>query len=516
MSVFEIAQFDYSKCHPTADKADNRDMRTLRMGVCSRVRDYWFKHGVASLAFLPVADTNRVIQQIIACFPENTPIADFMKSEENQEFFRNLAEALNATQIVAAELMAAVATENEPLRREILHLPDPVTDAPVVEELRPEQVFPKPSVPVLAMNRDQIQHYYPEFLKAAYSWEQFEHPKRQPRLYSTEAKAADGLHLFAEREQSILDRTTYQGRGTGGRGIGRKLSVLVASMMSRLDIDYNSFASEVPEGHRGVAIPWDDEELLNGFIQEKSQVTKKKTSKIDKIMAATKKRAGEADLASRNKNPRMEIDVSAIQPRQSSFSAPGPAAGSRSLVHVITVPAPTASPPAQASYRPAIGLRTINRDGQPATASLIPGSPAQSFHLRLDETTGELNNTRDRARQEVSRLSSSFGSPTRIQEEQLLQEELRTDFPGMEDELAESGALAVVDHLDVDVAAVLSQPAADPVQDATVDTLPDGWTKNGTKYKCPTCKRSYSNYKSTHKGKGKNSGVCPAGKTFIE
>ena len=134
----------------------------------------------------------------------------------------------------------------------------------------------------------------------------------------------------------------------------------------------------------------------------------------------------------------------------------------------------------------------------------------------MDETTGELNNTRDRARQEVSRLSSSFGSPTRIQEEQLLQEDLRTDFPGMEDELQESGALAVVDQIDVDVAAVLSQPAADPVQDATVDTLPDGWTKNGTKYKCPTCKRSYSNYKSTHKGKGKNSGVCPAGKTFIE
>ena len=102
--------------------------------------------------------------------------------------------------------------------------------------------------------------------------------------------------------------------------------------------------------------------------------------------------------------------------------------------------------------------------------------------MRLDETTGELNNTRDRARQEVSRLSSSFGSPTRIQEEQLLQEDLRTDFPGMEDELQESGALAVVDQIDVDVAAVLSQPAADPVQDASVDTLPDGWTKNDLIY----------------------------------
>ena len=63
-------------------------------------------------------------------------------------------------------------------------------------------------------------------------------------------------------------------------------------------------------------------------------------------MAATKKRAheGEADLASRNKNPRMDIDISAIQPRQSPFSAPGPAAGSRSLVSVIAVPTPTASP----------------------------------------------------------------------------------------------------------------------------------------------------------------------------
>ena len=68
-----------------------------------------------------------------------------MKSDENQEFFRKVAEALNATQIIAAELMAAVAMKSEALRQEILNLPDPVADAPVVEELRPEQVFPKPT-----------------------------------------------------------------------------------------------------------------------------------------------------------------------------------------------------------------------------------------------------------------------------------------------------------------------------------------------------------------------------------
>ena len=129
------------------------------------------------------------------------------------------------------------------------------------------------------MNQDQIQYYYLEFLKAAYSWEQFEHPKRQPRLYSTEAKAVDGLQLYAELEQSILHRKTYQCRGTDGRGIGRKLRFLVASMMTRLDIDYNSFANAVPEGHMSVAIPWEDEQLLEGFNQKNPKFPRKKHQK---------------------------------------------------------------------------------------------------------------------------------------------------------------------------------------------------------------------------------------------
>ena len=62
--------------------------------------------------------------------------------------------------------------------------------------------------------------------------------------------------------------------------------------------------------------------------------------------------------------------------------------------------------------------------------------------------------------------------------------------------------MAAVDQLNVDVAAVLVHAAVteehpatnltkqltDPVQDETLDTLPNGWTKNGSKYKCPTCK----------------------------
>ena len=131
-----------------------------------------------------------------------------------------------------------------------------------------------------------------------------------------------------------------------------------------------------------------------------------KDFQMEKIMVATKRAAeGESDQGSRSKTPRLDIHLTTIKPRQSSFGALGSAGGVWSVLRVIAVPTTQTAPACITSSTGKVQTSRGTEDTKKRRVcysclplpSPAPNTPAQSFQLRLDETTGEFNNTRDQA-----------------------------------------------------------------------------------------------------------------------
>ena len=160
------------------------------------------------------------------------------------------------------------------------------------ETVEPSNVK-KPSKPVFAMTSDEVAVYYGVLLKDLYKLEGLSKFKLWPKKDSNGSLIATAtpLKLYDEKANEILPRDSYFGRGSGGPNIGNKLKFVAAYLLSKINIDHNSFAEKIPANYKSVEVNIGDGET--NIIDVAGKAPKAHKSRLQKAKSTLSNRPAE-------------------------------------------------------------------------------------------------------------------------------------------------------------------------------------------------------------------------------
>ena len=160
-----------------------------------------------------------------------------------------MEKAIEDTQMYALELWDLLDEGSDESKQKFIEMVGEQGDEE--ETVEPSNVK-KPSKPVFAMTSDEVAVYYGVLLKDLYKLEGLSKFKLWPKKDSNGSLIANAtpLKLYDEKANEILPRDSYFGRGSGGPNIGNKLKFVAAYLLSKIDIDHNSFAEKIPANYK--------------------------------------------------------------------------------------------------------------------------------------------------------------------------------------------------------------------------------------------------------------------------
>ena len=266
--------WNWKEFNPKAGQADKRERDVLLLKAVKYLNDL----GMSSFVSVPVVDRNRTIEKVVHVYPPNSPLEDFFTNKENKTFIKGLNKAIEDTQMWTLDLWdlkEKMEFENdEQAKQRFNEMVGEESDVSDDGEGDDDIKVVKPDKPIFALTADEAAMYHGPLLKSLYELEGIKEyrlwAKREEDGTVKDKNKATKLDCYDAKAEAILDRNSFIGRGSGGPNIGNKLKIVEAYLLSKFEIDYNTFANTIPTMYRKVNIDFDSyDDLVNTNIRRK-------------------------------------------------------------------------------------------------------------------------------------------------------------------------------------------------------------------------------------------------------
>ena len=287
--------WNYREFNPKKSSTDKSQREAAVDRMAKLVETNHNKLALASAAVVAEIDKNRSIRGIKFIAPPKSAL-DKIFSDKN--FRLKVQKAVEETQMEICEKWDCL--EDEGLDEYLKKYGD---DDKAVEETNGP---PVPEYPILwrDLTSVQIQKYFTVLLKYCYNKEGITKPKlwhkvdRDGTILSRPTK----LHLWSEQLEEFLPRKSYTGSGSGGPGIGNRLAVASAVLLSKLGVDPNDHCVERPPNYCDHDI---DENNLVVLNKENNVRKQSSSSRVAKAMKS-------ANNSSHRKRKASSIEVDEV------------------------------------------------------------------------------------------------------------------------------------------------------------------------------------------------------------